>query len=95
MAALTDETRETLTEIERTSRQQAAQFQKQIESAANSWQTAATQAQSAADRLNQAGQRMEWIHYVLAAMIGLLSATLVSVFWIWLLPRTIENKVDP
>lgn len=95
IAALTDETRETLVEIERTSNQQAAQFQKQIETAANKWEAAAAQAQGAADRLNQAGQRMEWIHYALAAMTGILSATLVTAFWIWLLPRTIENKLDP
>lgn len=95
MAALAEETRQTLTEIDRKSREQGEQFSRQIETAAASWRTAAQEAQTAADRLNQAGARMEWQHYGLAVMTGLITAALVSAFWLWLAPPTVQNQLDP
>lgn len=94
MAALTDETRQSLGEIAREIDRQSATFTKQIEVAVQSWNMAATQAQQAAEKLNQAGQRMEWIHYALAAVIGILSAVLMTVFLRWLAPPIIENRLD-
>jgi cell division protein FtsX len=64
MAALTDETRQTLVEIEHRSREQSAQFRAQIEAAAKAWKDAAAQTSDAAESLNRAGHRMEWIHYL-------------------------------
>ena len=95
MAALAEETRQTLTEIDRKSREQGEQFSRQIETAAASWKSAAQEAQTAADRLNQAGARMEWQHYGLAVMTGLVTAALVSAFWLWLAPPTVQNQLDP
>jgi hypothetical protein len=94
MAALTDETRQTLAEIDRKSWEHSEQFSRQINAAVQHWKDAAAAAQQAADSLNQAGQRMAWRHYALAALTGALTAALVSVFWLWLKPPIIQNMLD-
>ena len=94
MAALTDETRQTLAGIEAQSKAQADQFTSQIRAAAQEWRETAAEAQKAADALNQAGQRMERQHYVLAVAIGLLTAVLVTVFWRWLVPPIVNNHIE-
>ena len=94
MAALTDETRQTLAEINRKSREQSEQFSSQINAAAQYWKDAAAGAQQAADSLKQAGQRMEWRHYALAALTGAITAALVTAFWLWLAPPKIMNQIQ-
>ena len=94
MAALADETRQTLAEIDRKSREQGETFSAQVSAAAKEWKAAAAEAQKAAEALNQAGQRMEWRHYALAALTGALTAALVTVFWLWLAPPKVENLLD-
>src|SRR5260364_168434 len=74
MAALKDETRQTLTEIDSKSREQIETFKQQIGNSARAWNNAAAEAKRAADSLNQAGQRMEWRHYALAALTGAVTA---------------------
>ena len=93
MAALADETRQTLAEIDRKSREQAERASRQINEAAKSWQEAASEAQTAAEALDRAVQRMEWRHYALAALTGALTAVLVTVFWLWLAPPNIQNQI--
>ena len=95
LAALTDETRQTLAEIDRKSREQGEKFSAQINAAAKNWKDAAAEAQKAADSLNQAGQRMGWTHYALALGVALATAVLVSVFWLWLAPPSVQNQLDP
>ena len=94
MAALADETRQTLAEIDRKSREQGETFSAQVSAAAKEWKAAAAEAQKAAEALNQAGQRMEWRHYALAALTGALTAALVTVFWLWLAPPKVQNMLD-
>lgn len=95
MAALADETRQTLAEIDRKSREQGEKFSGQINAAAKNWKEAAAEAQKAADSLNQAGARMEWKHYGLAVATGLITAVLVTAFWLLLKPPTVETVLDP
>lgn len=95
MAALTDETRQTLAEIERQSQAQGEQFSRQISAAAQSWKDAAAHARAAAHSLNQAGAQLEWRHYGLALATGVLTAVLVSVFWLWLAPPKVQIQLDP
>jgi cell division protein FtsX len=95
MAALTDETRQTLAEIEHQSREQSEQFRKQIEAAAKAWKDASAQTRDAAESLNRAERRMEWTHYLVALMTGLITAMLVSAFWLWLAPPSVVNQLDP
>ena len=94
MATLADETRQTLAEIDRKSREQDEKFSGQINTAAKEWMAAAAEAQKAAASLNQAGQRMEWRHYGLAVVTGLVTAALVSGFWLWLAPPKVQNMLD-
>ena len=94
LAKLTDETRQTLAEIEDRTRVQGETFSRQLSTSAQSWKDAATQAQKAADRLDRAGSRLEWIHYALAVVTALATAALVSAFWLWLAPPMVENTLD-
>ena len=95
MAALTDETRQTLAEIERKSQEQGKKFTSQVSEAAKEWKAAAAEAQKAAEALNQAGQRMEWRHYLLAALVGMVTAAAVTASWLFLAPPSIQNQLDP
>jgi len=96
MAALTDETRANLAQINQRSQEQGEQFQAQIANATQAWKAAANAAQDAALQLDSAGRRMEWHHYLLAGMTGMLAGLLASVFWLWLVPApTIQNVLDP
>ncbi len=95
MAALTDETRQTLAEIDRKSREQGETFERQLSESATVYKEAAAAASQAAESLNQAGQRMGWTHYALTLLTGLITAALVSVFWLWLAPPTVQNQLDP
>ena len=94
LAALTDETRQTLAEIDRKSREQGETFKRQLSESATGYKEAAAAASQAAESLNQAGQRMGWTHYALALLTGLITAALVSVFWLWLAPPTVQNQLD-
>jgi Zn-dependent oligopeptidase len=94
MAALTDETRESLTAIVQQSREQSEKFQAQSEAARKAWREAVTETQRAADSLDRAGHRIELTHYLLALTTGLMTAVLVSVFWLWLAPPSVINKLD-
>jgi len=83
LAALVDETHQTLTEIQCTSRAEAKALQ------------AATQtAQTAAGDLTWASQGLEWRHYALTILTGLSTAVLVSGFWLWLSPPQIDNRLN-
>ena len=95
LAALTDETRQTLIEIDRRSREQGETFSHQISAATRNWREAAQTAQTSAERLNQAGSRLEWNHYALAVIIAVLTAALVSAFWLWLAQPTVQTTLDP
>lgn len=92
MAALTDETRQTLAEIDRKSREQGEKFSSQVSEAARALRDAAAAEQAAADQLSRAGQRLEVIHYVMTVTVGILSAGLVIGLWLLLAPPSIVNN---
>ena len=103
MAALTDQTQATLSEIDRQTRETGQTFQRQLDSATRSLKDATTQAQaqakSAADHLNRAGNRLSWMHYSLATatavVTGAITAMLVSAFWLWAYPPILHTTLDP
>ena len=99
LAALTDETRRTLSEIERKSREQGETFKRQLSESVKGYKEAAAQASQAADRLNQAGRRMEWRHYGLTlaagAVTGTVTAALVTLSWLYLAPPKVYHQIDP
>jgi hypothetical protein len=83
MAALTEETRSTLFGIERTSREQAEKFERQIAAAATKLEKTSNMAHHAADRLSEASSRSMLQTCLIAMAAAALSALLVSAFWIW------------
>jgi hypothetical protein len=94
MAALTDETRITLDEIGQKSRAHSERFEREVWAAATAVLQAAAMANESAERVSRAGQSMELRHYLLVVVTGLLSAALVSAFWLWLAPTTVVNRLD-
>ena len=94
MAALTDETRQSLVMIEAKGIEQGERIERQIMAAAQACQAATQRAESAAQRLETAGRMMEWRHYLLAMSTACLTALLVSAFWLWLVPPTVSNYLD-
>ncbi len=94
MAALTDETRQTLAEIERKTKEQAETFNQRLELQAKHLHKAAEQANSAASSLRSAAYNLNWTHYVIVIITGIISAVIVSGFWLWLAPPTIQNSLD-
>lgn len=95
MAALTDETRVSLEQIQAHSKEQSTQFFRQMQNVTAAWHSAATSAQQAAHRLEAAGRRLEVSHYLLAVVIGIVTGLLVSAFLLWRAPvPVVENVVD-
>lgn len=99
MAALTDETRETLAQLRAQSAQQMAEFQTQSRNIVNTWQhstqlmdDAGRQLREATDRfphgltdtVNQAAWRLGWKHYALTVTAGILAAIVTRGLWHWL-----------
>ena len=95
MAALTDETRQTLAQIDATSQQQAKQFQDKITTATQRWTQTLDRAQDAAQALSNAANQTKATFIVLALATGIGSAILTSAFWLWLAPTpTIVHRID-
>lgn len=94
LAALTDETRQTLAEIDSKTGKAASDFVRKINDTTKEWTDAAQAADDAATALTKAAKRMEWRHYGLAVVTGLVTAALVTAFWLWLKPPTIQNQLD-
>jgi hypothetical protein len=94
MAALTDETRQSLAQIEAKGREQAERLHDQIEEAAKVCDAATKQVHKATDRLEKASNRIAWSHYLLAMATGCVTALLVSASWLWLAPPTVSNHID-
>ena len=96
MAALTDETRETLSTVDATAQEQGERTARQIEGAAKVCQAAAMSAQQSAQCLDNANRSLGLTHHMQTLATGLLSATLASLFWIWQAPQpTVLNQLDP
>jgi hypothetical protein len=95
MAALTDETRTSLEQLQRNSQEHGKQLLAQMEKSVAAWRSAATAAQQAAERLERAGRRTEISHFLLAAVVGVMAALLASAFLLWLAPApVVQNVVD-
>jgi acyl-CoA reductase-like NAD-dependent aldehyde dehydrogenase len=95
MAALVEETRQTLANIDLKAKEQSDTFSGQIQDMAKDWKAAAIEAKTAAGNLDKAAKRMEWRHYALTAATGVFSAVLVTAFMLWLVPqRPFMNHLD-
>lgn len=95
VAALTDETRETLAQIDATSRQQAQQFQERITATTQQWTRTLSRAEEAAQALAKAANQIKATFLLWTLLISLVSATLASAFWLWLAPTPIiVHRID-
>lgn len=96
MAALTDETRQTLESVEAQAQQHAERISRQIESAAKVCQQAALEVQRSAYRLDSTGRNLELSHLLITLATGMMSPLLVCALWLWLAPQpTVMNQLDP
>lgn len=93
MAALSDETLQTLMLIEHRTREQAEAFTSQLQDEVRAFREATAAARKAADRMRQSTQGLRWRHYALALVTGLLTAVLLSGFWLWVAPPKVLNTV--
>lgn len=94
MAALTDETRDALAATDRQSRELGEQFRSEVQQATMELNKASTRAEQVAEYLQRVGHWTEWIHYLLTVATGVITALLVSAFWLWLAPPTVESRLD-
>lgn len=83
MAALTDQTRQSLVQIEKQGRDQARELREQTEKALMACQNAELAARDAAGRLEVVVEGIAWRHYLIAILTGLATGMLVTVFLLW------------
>ena len=95
MVVLTDDTKETLAEINRKSQEQGDLFRSQIEIGIQAMNKATKEAQVATEAMDRANRRMDWKNYSLTVMTGIFTAVVVSVFWLYLAPPEVRNTLDP
>ena len=86
MAALADETRQTLMLIEHRTREQGEAFTQQLQDEMRTLRVAIAAARKAADQMQQTTRGLRRRHYALALVTGLMGAVLVSGFWLWVAP---------
>ena len=94
LASLSSDAVKTLTEIDRKARETSTSFRFQLDNAIQDLSKATTQAQHAAAGLNQAANRLSWTHFSLAVLTGLVTAVLVSAFWLWFSPPKVVVPMD-
>ena len=101
LAALADETRQTLAEQQQASLEQAATWSQQQQKAAEALKLAASSIEEAAKRLTtqaeaatQASQDLTWRLLLAAILSGVLAAAATNAFWLWLKPPEVRNLLD-
>ena len=82
LASLSSEAARTLSEIEQLTRTASVDYQRQINAANDSLGRAVTATTRATNDLRRAASSLSWGHYGLAAVTGLVTAVLVSGFWL-------------
>ena len=95
LATLSSEASQTLAEIEQKTRAASVDYQRQISAASDNLGLVIRATKQATKELNQAANRLDWSHFALAIATGLLSALLVSGFWVWFSPPSVQTTLDP
>ena len=95
LATLSSEAGQTLAEIEQKTKAASVDFQRQIAAANDSLGTVVQATTQSTRQLKQATNQLSLMHYILAIGAGLLSALLVSGFWLWFKPPTVQTTLDP
>ena len=95
LATLSSEAAETLRGIELATRTASGDYQRQINAANDSLGRATAATTQATAALRRAASSLSWGHYSLAMVTGLVTAALVSGFWLWFRPPKVELPLDP
>jgi anti-sigma factor ChrR (cupin superfamily) len=93
MAALTDETRQTLALIDQRARDHAESFMSQLQQEVSAFQEISAQEHKAAEQMKRAGQHLRWRVAAVAVMASVLTAALVIGSWHWVRPQRAAQAV--
>lgn len=95
LASLSSEAGKTLSEIQKATQAANARFQSQMTNATASLSSLEASSTEATLDLKTAASRLGWGHYSLSVLTGLLTALLVSAFWLWHNPPMVNTTLDP
>jgi len=95
LATLSSEAGRTLAEIEQNTKAASIDYQRQISAASDNLGLVVRATKQATRELNRAANRLDWTHFALVIATGLLSAMLVSGFWVWFDPPSVQSPIDP
>lgn len=95
LASLGSQAAQTLSEIEQKTRAAGVDFQRQVSAANDSLAVATKATHQATAGLKRATSSLSWGHYGLTVVTGLTTAALVSAFWLWFRPPTVQLPLDP
>jgi len=95
LATLSSEATRTLAEIEQKTRAASVDYQRQISATSDNLGMVIRATKQATHELNRAANRLDWSHFALAIATAMLSALLVSGFWLWFSPPTVQTTLDP
>ncbi len=95
LASLSSEAGKTLSEIQEATQAASAVLQRQMKDAHTSLSNSEIRATQATTGLKRAASSLGWGHYALTLLTGLVTAVLVSGFWLWFRPPTVQVPLDP
>ena len=93
MAALSDETRQTLALIERRAHDHAESFTSQLQEEVSAFLEISTRAREAAEQMSRSVRSQRWKMMIVCVMSGVLAAVLVSASWRWAQPPRAPQAV--
>lgn len=95
LATLSGEAGKALAEIEQKTKAASVDYQRQISATSDNLGMVVRATRQATQELNRAANRLDWSHFALAITTAMLSALLVSGFWLWFKPPTVQTTLDP
>ena len=93
MAALSDETRQTLALIEQRAHEHAESFTSQLQEEVSAFLQISTRAHEAAEQMRRSVRSLSWKVMIVCVMTGVLTGGLVSGFWRWVQPPRVPQTV--
>ena len=94
LALLSSDAAKTLREIEMATKRTGVDFERQVKAANDSLGVAIKATSQATAGLEQAAGSLSRGHYALTVLTGLVTAVLVSAFWLWFSPPTVVVPMD-
>lgn len=96
LASLSSDAAKTLRDIQEATQAASVGFHREIQNANTSLSNSEIRATQATAGLKRAASSLGWRHYALTVLTGLVSAALVSAFWLWFKPpKSPDINLDP